>query len=85
MPHLSKIPTFIILMLNNINELIVKSSDRSSAKDVMRSIVVYAKENNFALPEEKIDNFYAVLLDCKPYTLSSIVKDIAKDVLKNSK
>ena len=55
--NLSETATSIITLLNNINELIVKSSDRKSAEEVMRAIKVYAKGKTYTIPEEKINNF----------------------------
>ena len=81
MSKLSEIATSILTLLNNVNDLIVESSDRQNAKEVMKAIVVYGKNKNFPLPQDKIANFYAVLLDAKPFTLTSIIKDIASDVV----
>jgi len=81
MPHISHRTVSILALLNNINDLIVESSNREKARDVMRALVVYAKEKRFRLPEEKIENFYAILLDSKPYTLTSLIKDIAQSVI----
>ena len=81
MPKLSATARSILTILNNINELIVQSSSREEAKDVMKALRVYAKNMNFPMPQDKIDNFYAVLIDSKPFTLTSIIKDIAEDVL----
>jgi hypothetical protein len=81
MLELSSTATSIITLLNNINDLIVQSSDRQGARDVMRSIKVYAKNMNFPIPEDQVDNFLEVLIDSKPYTLTSIIKDIARAVV----
>jgi len=81
MSKLSPTALSILTLLNNINELIVISSDRQNAKDVMRALRVYANKKRFPLPEEKVDNFLSVLIDSKPYTLTSIIKDIAGDVV----
>jgi hypothetical protein len=80
MPRLSSTATTLLTLLSNINDLIVQSSDREHASDVMRSLRVYAKNNNFSLPQDKIENFFFVLLDAKPFTLTSIIKDIAEDI-----
>ncbi len=37
MPKISDVASSILTLLNNANELIVKSSDRQSAKDVIRA------------------------------------------------
>lgn len=81
MPHLSEIARQILTILNNVNELIVQSSNREDARNVMRALRVYADNKNFPLPQDKIDNFYGVLIDSKPFTLTSIIKDIAEDVV----
>jgi hypothetical protein len=81
MPKLSDTARSILTILNNINDLIVQSSEREEARDVMRALRVYAKNKNFPMPQDKIDNFYAVLLDAKPFTLTSIIKDIAEEVI----
>jgi len=81
MQSLSDTARSILTLLNNINDLIVQSSDRQDARDVMKALRVYGKNMNFPLPQDKIENFFAVLLDSKPFTLTSIVKDIAEDVL----
>jgi len=81
MPRLSPTAISIITLLNNIDELIVLSNNREGAKDTMRAMKVYADNKSFPLPEEKIFNFYAVLLDSRPYTLSSLLKDLAKEVV----
>ena len=82
MPKLSDTASSILTLLNNANELIVKSSDRQGARDVMKALDVYAKSKRFILPEDKMQNFQAVLIDARPYTLTMIIKDIADDVLK---
>ena len=75
----------IITLLNNAEELIVRSNNRQGAKDVVRAMVIYANGKSFPIPDEKIDTFYAVLIDSRPYTLSAILKDIATDVLVRDK
>jgi len=81
MSNLSDVATSILTLLNNINELIVKSSDRKNAEDVMRALRVYAKSKNFPVSQDKIDNFFAILIDARPYTLTMLIKDIADDVI----
>jgi hypothetical protein len=81
MRHISDTAKSIITLLNNIDELIVKSSDRKNAQQVMNALTVYAKGKNFPVPEDKINNFAAVLIDARPYTLTMIIKDIAESVL----
>lgn len=80
MHKLSDTATSIITLLHNINELITKSSDRKSAKEVISALKIYATNKHFNLPEEKIDNFTTVLFDARPITLTTILKDIAADV-----
>lgn len=81
MPQLSDTATSILTLLNNINELIVKSSDRKNAEEVMRALRAYAKGKGFNLPQDKIDNFFAVIRDARPYTTTVLIKDIAEDVI----
>ena len=81
MPEISQTATSILTILNNINELIVKASARKEASEVMRALRVYAKNKNFELPENKLQNFEAVLIDSKPITLTSLIQDIASDVI----
>jgi len=81
MLELSDTAKSLLALLNNINELIVLSSDRMNASEVIRAMASYAKNKNFDLPKDKIDNFLAVLFDARPITLTNIVKDIAEDVV----
>ena len=81
MYKLSDTASSILTLLNNVNELIVQSSDRKNAREVMKAIRAYAKGKNFNLSQDKIDNFGAILLDARPYTLTMLIKDIADDVI----
>ena len=85
MLNLSPTATSILTLLNNINELIVKSSDRKNAEEVMKALRVYAKGKGFLTPEDPIDtkiqNFFAILNDARPYTTTVLILDIAKDVI----
>ncbi len=81
MPKLSETATSILTLLNNANELIVKSSDRKSAREVIKAASIYAKGKGFPISQEKLDNFSAVLIDARPYTLTMLIKDIAEDVV----
>ena len=80
MAKLSETALSIIAILNNINELIVQSSDRKNAAEVMKAMRIYAKNKKFAINEELVDNWFEVLYDAKPITLTCIVKDIASDI-----
>jgi len=80
MPKYSETALSIFTLLNNIDELIVRSSKRKEAKKVMRALKVFADQKQFKLPQEKIDNFYTILLDSKPATLSYLLRSIAQDV-----
>jgi len=71
----------IVVLLNNISELIVKSNKRTEARDVMKAIEVYASSKSIKLPEDKVAGFFGRLLDARPYTLSSLVMDIARDLI----
>jgi len=81
MHSLSDTASSIITLLHNANELIVKSSDRVSAKEVLQATRIYAENKKFAMPEDKIDNFMSILIDARPITLTTLLKDIAEDVL----
>jgi len=80
-PHISPTATSILTLLNNINDLIVESNDRENARDVMKATKIYAASKNFPLPEEKVEDFYAVLIDSRPFTLSALIHDIATDII----
>ena len=75
----------IITLLNNADDLILISNKRAEAKDVVRASVVYAKNNDFPLPDERIHSFYDVLLDSPPRVLSSLLREISFDVIDNDK
>ena len=83
MPEISSTASNILSILNNIDELIVKSSDRQSASEVMRALIVYADSKKFPVPRDKINNFHAILIDARPYTLTSLIKSIAEDVMRS--
>jgi len=80
--ELSPIAKSLLVLLNNVDELIVKSSNRTAAKEVMTAFTLYAQGKNFAIPTEKVETFYDHLLDGRPQTLSFIIKDIAGDVVQ---
>ncbi len=80
--ELSPVARSILTLLNNADELISYSNKRKEASEVMRALRAYAKEKNYSLPEEKIDNFFAVLLDSRQNTLSYLLTDIAQTVAK---
>ena len=82
--EISPIVKSILTALNNAHELIVLSNKRTDARNVMRALRVYAKNRNFPLPQEKFDNFFALLLDCRQDTLSYILTDIAQTVVRES-
>jgi hypothetical protein len=82
MRNLSDTAKSLLTLLNNANELIVKSSDRRGAEDVMQAARAYAKGKNFLLPQDKISNFSAILIDARPYTLTMLIKDIAEDIIR---
>jgi hypothetical protein len=75
----------ILTLLNNADDLITIANNRQNALDVMKAVKVYAHNKNFKLPTEKIDNFEAILLDARPFTLSSLIKDIANFVADTGK
>lgn len=82
---LSPTAVSILTLLNNINDLIVKSNNREGASDVMKALTIYAGNFKYPIPQDKIDNFHAVLLDSRPITLSYIVHDIASDIVSKDK
>lgn len=73
----------ILALLNNANDLIVISNRRTDAKQVMIALKSYAHNKNFSIPEEKFDNFFHVLLDCRSNTLSYLLTDIAQTIVKS--
>jgi len=73
----------VLTLLNNINDLIVVSQRKEVAKDVMTALQIYARNKNFHLPEQKIENFYSVLIDSRPLTLHYLILDIAQDIVQN--
>jgi hypothetical protein len=79
---LSPVAKSLLTLLNNIDELIVRSHNRKDAREVMRALTVYANSKNYEIPDSKIEDFYAILLDGRPQTLSFIIKDIAGDIIK---
>jgi len=79
--ELSPTAKSLLVLLNNVDELIIKSNNRRDAKEVMRAFAVYALGKNYPIPTDKVDAFYDHLLDGRPQTLSFIVKDIAGDVV----
>jgi len=89
MSELSSTASNILTILNNIDELIVKSSDRKNAANVVKALRAYARGKHFPISEDKLDNFLAILIDARPLTLTSLVHDIAREVImadkKNSK
>lgn len=81
MPQLSPTAKSILTLLNNVNDLIVEASDRQSAKETMHAIEIFARNKNFPIPNDKIQNFFEILIDSRPYTLTTIIMDIAADVV----
>ena len=75
--ELTPVERSLITLINNANDLIMASNRRTDARDVMKALKVYAKNKNYPIPEEQIDNFLAVLLDCRQNTLSYLLTDIA--------
>lgn len=73
----------ILTLLNNIDELVVKSNQRKEADDVMRAIELYAKNKDFKFPNDKADAFRSILLDARPNTISNLIFNIANDVMAN--
>ena len=84
MAKLSDTAVAILTILHNINELVAHNG-RRDAVDVMRALKVYADHRNFVLPVDKVENFCSVVLDSRPQTLSSLVYDLARDVVATDK
>lgn len=80
--QISGIAKSVIILLNNIDELVTVSNQRREARDVMKALTIYAKDQNFKLPEEKIGHFNAILLDSRPITIHYLLQSIAGDVAK---
>ena len=83
--ELTPVTKSLLTLLNNIDELIVKSNNRKDAKQVMTAFALYAHSKNVSYPVDKVDDFLDVLLDARPETLSFLVKDIAGDVIQSSR
>ncbi|MFA5313367.1 MAG: hypothetical protein WC375_08665 [Methanomassiliicoccales archaeon] len=79
---LSPVATSLVVLLNNITDLCVKSQNRQMARDAMQALSVYAKHKAFRLPPDKVQNFYDVLLDSRPLTLAYLLRDLAADVVQ---
>lgn len=73
----------VLTLINNAHDLIVLCNKRKEAREVMSALKAYAQDKNFNLPDEKIENFLAVLLDSRPNTLSYLLTDIAKTIAKS--
>lgn len=82
--ELSSSEKFLLTLLNNVNDLIVISNKRKEARDVILSFKTYAKNKGISVPDEKIDNLLSVLLDSRQNTLSYLITDIAKTIVKKS-
>ena len=80
--ELSPVAKSLLVLLNNVDELIVKSNNRKEAKAVMVAFTYYAQGKTFPIPVAKVETFYDHLLDGRPETLSFLVKDIASDIIK---
>ena len=81
MANLSETAKSLLVLLNNANDLIIKASDRKNSDEVMKAIEIFAQNKNFPMPKEKLDNFHAILIDARPYTLTHLIKDIAEDIV----
>jgi len=72
----------IITLINNAHDLIVVSHKRKEAGEVIRALRAFARDKNYPLPDEKIENFLSVLIDSRPNTLSYLLTDLAKTVVE---
>ncbi len=75
----------IITLLNNADDLIVISSKRAEASDVMDAIKIFAKSHHVELPEDQIEDFYDLLYDSRPNTLSGLLRNIAHTLITQDK
>lgn len=75
----------IITLLNNVDDLIVVSSKRAEAKDVMDAIKIFAKSRYIDLPEDQVEDFYDLLYDSRPITLSGLLRSIAHTLVEQDR
>lgn len=75
----------IVTLLNNMDDLIVISSKRAEAKDVMDAIKLFAKSRYVDLPEDKVEDFYDLLYDSRPSTLSGLLRSIAHELVEQER
>lgn len=80
-PHVQSALT----LLNNINDLIVISSDRSDARKAMEALVLYAQDKKINIPNDKVENFFEVLIDSRPFTLTNILIDISEEIIRQNR
>ena len=80
--EISQTTKSVLTLINNAHDLIVVSNKRTAAKEVMRALRAFARDKNYPLPEEKLDNFFAVLLDCRANTLSYLLTDLAQTIVE---
>lgn len=71
----------VVTLLNNIDDLIVVSNKRKEAKDVMDAVKIFSKSRHIQLPEEEIDDFYDLLYDSRPQTISGLLKNISHELI----
>lgn len=87
--ELSQTAKSLITLLNNVNELVVDSSRRTAAKDVLKAMKIYAQNVRYSIPDELIDDLSDVMLDSRDITITYMIREIAtkiaKDDLKQSK
>jgi hypothetical protein len=74
-----------LTLLNNINDLIVISSNRSDARKAMEALVLYAQDKKINIPNDKVENFFEVLIDSRPYTLTNILIDISEEIMRQNR
>ena len=77
---LSDTATSLVVILNNIRDL-ASHSNRSDAFRVMKAFRVYARNKNFDIPEEKVTTFLESIWDRRPNTMTSLVNEIAQDII----
>jgi hypothetical protein len=81
---LSETATSLVVILNNVRDLVTRSNRQDAAR-VMKAFVVYAKNKNYDIPEEKVTTFLESILDRRPNTMISLVNEIAQDIIITDK
>tara|TARA_R110000824_G_scaffold12226_7_gene53579 strand:- start:12246 stop:12518 length:273 start_codon:yes stop_codon:yes gene_type:complete len=81
--NLSPIAKSLIAILNNVDELVTQTNDRTAAKDVMKAFKIYANSKNYPIPTEKVDDFMDVIFDSRSITITYLVRNIAEEIINS--